>query len=72
MDTFEIPEEAVHAAAEAYNAKLNWIDANAIDPRLEDAIAFRAALEAAVPHLMAGGCVNAKASTFDVPTTFNP
>ena len=48
-----ISDEAVEAAAAAHNAKLRWMDQNAIDPRLEDALAFRAALEAAAPHMLA-------------------
>jgi len=47
-----IPDEAVEAATSAFADKLAWCHRNSIDPRLEDGLSIRAALEAAAPHML--------------------
>jgi len=48
-----IPDEAVEAAARAFNEKLAWCDRHSIDPRREDGLALHAALEVAAPYRLA-------------------
>lgn len=59
-----IPDAAVAAAAKAFAHKLAWCDRHSIDPRRENGLALRAAIEAAAAHLSADAWAEGHESGF--------